>query len=145
MDSFTQKIKALIDGGSMAGMSGDVFKSLLIRHIQTHSAEIPYLEEEISDLFLNLTDMLVTGAFNRIPHDAFKAYVVLAIYGADSESGDAMRNQLHALTGIQDHPSLQKALEDLKVRGYLESVEEPVLNRLRPHARNKDHEMEMVG
>ncbi len=132
-DSFVAKVLNLIESGCMARMSGDAFKTLLVNKIQGYSHQIPMLEEDVSPLFLNLTELMITGTFAKIPPDAFKVYLILAIYGKVAGMRD-QTNKLLELTGIDASIKLEKALEDLQTMGLIFSVDEPVVKRVKPDA-----------
>jgi hypothetical protein len=144
MDTFTENVKNLIEKGSLAHMTGNAFKSLTIQEIQAHSSEIPLLAEEISELFLILTDLLVSGNLSKMPQNAFKIYLVLATYGngKDLDASSAVESErLRQLTGIGDESAFLSALEELREMGYIDSVERPALRKNKRRNGSEDDEL----
>jgi hypothetical protein len=132
MDSFTKEIRTIMELGTLAFMSGDAFKALLIKKVRAYSAELELLNEEVSELFLDLTDLIVTGNFSRMPPDALKVYAALAVLNNKAEeTSRRLGGKLSDLTGLKDEPALKDALNELEVRGYIDSLDNPILKRVR--------------
>jgi hypothetical protein len=141
MDSFTKEIKAIMERGNVASLPGDKLKTLIVKKVQDYSAEIELLKEEIPDLFLNLTDLILSGRLSRMHPDVLKVYMALGILWSNSTGvSKAFGAELSELTGIKDEPILKRALDDLKALGYIDSPEKPVLKRVKSAKDNLLHD-----
>jgi hypothetical protein len=128
MDHFTREIKAILETETYVSMSGDVFKTLIVKKVQAYSAELESLNEEISELFLNLTDLIVSGNLSKMPPDALRVYMALGVLSNNPKAPPkGLAANLCELAGLKDEAALKHALDELKARGYIESPDKPIL------------------
>ncbi len=135
MDPFIISMKRMIDLGILAHTSADVLKSKVIQQLRIYTGETNLLNEEVSGLFLDLCDLLLSGRLAKISSEVFKTYMVVMTYSCTSEK-EKLKDMaaLKKMAGIVDDNVLTFALERLKDDGYIDSTEEPVVEK-RPDAR----------
>ena len=145
MDSFTDEIKTFMETENVASMPDHVFKTLIIKKVQIYSTEIELRNERISELFLSLTDLIVSGNLSKMPSDALKVYTALALLCNSKEPPTRVIPKLSKLTGMEDELILKKALDELKSRGYIDSVDEPVIKKVKSAKEARSQESDLAG
>lgn len=129
-DSFLEGIRNMVESGALSKMSFNLLRMQVVGQVQTYSSELPFLQEKVSDTFLELCDLMVDGRLSKMPQDVFKVYLALVARRAGmTPKGPADLGDLAEQTGIRDRMSIRIALETLKEEGFIESVEDPVLMR----------------
>jgi hypothetical protein len=129
MDSFTREIKAFMEAGGSASMPDHAFRATIVKKVQVYSAGLELLSEKIPELFLHLTDLIVSGGLGKMPPDTLRAYLALIILTSGSISkrpSKTLAAELSELAGFRDETVLRKALDELKDLGYIDSPEVPV-------------------
>jgi hypothetical protein len=136
-DPFLEGLKDLIESGSLASMSESALKSDLIVRVQTHSAEIPFTQGEVSESFLAFCDLMVNGELTKMEFRLLKVFIILVAYNALSGGAGILLQQvdIHLLAGIADPSDAARALEDLRGQGYIQDEGQPAL--VRPKLTNK--------
>ncbi len=129
-DPFLAGIKKMIDSGDLARTPSVAFKAHIIEQVQSHSYDLSLLPVEVSDLFLDLCDLLLSGRLSKMSEESFKTYMVLMTYSGTPEKQRLReRNALKMMTGIDEEAILDEALKQLREDGYIESLDDPIIKR----------------
>lgn len=123
-DPFLDDLLDLVHRGVIARLPGSILKEKIIHKIQQYSAELGMAQEEVSKIFLELCDLMLEGRIGRMTPDAFKVYLVLLTWSFVSEEPPS-RGVLGELTGIEDPPRLDEALQQLEKDGCIASSQKP--------------------
>lgn len=144
-DPFIENIKKMIDIGLVAREQATAIKSLVIKEVQNHSAEVARFNGDVSDLFLDLCDLMVSGKLSKMSDETFKAYIVVRTYSCTGEKNRLMNmSAIKEMTGIPEDSALADALQTLKNDGYIDSVEEPIVKKRLKPSKTRDEGAEKV-
>jgi hypothetical protein len=119
-DGFSDRLQYLIDRGLMASMSGGTFKNFIVSEVQEYSREAALEGEPHSALFFSLCDLMLDGHFAKIPENALKLHVLIAIYKYMPLDESALEN-MTKMSGLSESDVAQ-AMEYLEENGWLFSA-----------------------
>lgn len=144
-DTFAEDIRRILIEVRDTGVDGSELKSHVVARVQDYSFELSFSEGAISELFLELCDLMLDGRLARIPEDALRVYLTVLAY-AETVEADLLQDfkTLAELTGLPDPSAVKAALMHLETEGYIGSPDDSSLpgKNLRP---GKDREDEVSG
>lgn len=118
-DPLRESVKRLIERGIMAQMPGGAFKRQVTMRLQSYLAELPFIVDEVSELFLVLYNLLITGKLARMPDDLFKVFLTIVAYSNAEMMEKKDLEFLKEKTGIKEIATLERTLLELERKGYL--------------------------
>lgn len=140
-DSFSRDVRLMVEQGVVAMLEAYTLKSKVVQLIQRHSEELEARGENVSEFFLEMCDMLVTGDLSRMHPDAFKVYLTVMAYKDLPEKNPLTKMDiLGELTGMGDLSALGTALDQLRRGGFIDSTNQIVGYASRRSARKSESE-----
>jgi predicted HTH transcriptional regulator len=120
-DDFSEGLQDALERGSMEGISGEMFKSMIISEVQEYSRKIASEQEPLSTFFLNLCDLILEGHVSRMPDSALKVYVILNIYRCMMRDEKSTLEILKQVSGLPVR-DIRRALEYLVENGLYDQA-----------------------
>lgn len=120
-DPFVESIRRILDEGRISRTEGSELKSLVVARVQDYSIELSFSGDAISELFLELCDLMLDGRLAKMPDDAFRVFLAVMAH-TDTTVPDSPQapETLAELTGITNPSAVEAALQHLRVEGYLQ-------------------------
>lgn len=140
-DTFAEDIRRILIEVRDTRVDASELKSHVVARVQDYSFELSFSEGAISELFLQLCDLMLDGRLARIPDDALRVYLAVLAY-AETVEADLLQDfeTLAELTGLSGPSAVKTALLHLETEGYISASDDssPPGKNLRPGEDSED-------
>ncbi|MCE5242884.1 MAG: helix-turn-helix domain-containing protein [Desulfobacteraceae bacterium] len=142
-DTFADDIRKILIEVRDTRVDGSELRSHVVARVQGYSFELSFSEGAISELFLELCDLMLDGRLARLPEDALRVYLAVLAY-AEAVEADLHQDfeTLAELTGLPGPSAVKAALLHLETEGYIGAPDDSSLPGKNP-SRGNDSEDEV--